>query len=391
MGKGSKNRKPQPAPAPAPAQAAAPTSSPSVSVPAARGSQVRRIVLQFIAILGLSVALGLVFNAANPIGVRFAETSTPVEPHPKPLTSFDLLSTSSIAAKTPQPSPQPAPAPSAVAQQTPTSRPSVTIPLTPVAPTAVYALPPTVVSNLPPLPTPAAAAVAPTNPAQIHWRAAKPLAAGGHAVLVDVRPRPVYDAGHIPDAVSLPETSSPAEFTAFLKLLPTNTTLIVYCASTSCSQSKRVADRLVTEFHYAPVKYMTGGYQEYQQEELAKPQPPATPSPPQSQHEPRPSAAEETESMNRAMKKAREKLDVLVTTLTMTGDFVINDRASVKDGRVTVNLDIDLASQDAKSAFASRKLQNNTYPGFKRIYEETMREAGFSSVSVSVNTNPFKY
>jgi hypothetical protein len=75
----------------------------------------------------------------------------------------------------------------------------------------------------------------------------------------------------------------------------------------------------------------------------------------------------------------------------MTGDFVINDRASVKDGRVTVNLDIDLASQDAKSAFASRKLQNNTYPGFKRIYEETMREAGFSSVSVSVNTNPFKY
>ena len=132
-----------------------------------------------------------------------------------------------------------------------------------------------VISNLPPLPAQAAAAVAPTNPAPIHWRDAKPLAAAKEAVLVDVRARPMYDAGHIPNAVSLPETSSSAEFAAFLKLLPTNMTVIVYCASTSCSQSKRVADRLVTEFHFAPVKYMTGGYQEYQQEELAKPQPAA--------------------------------------------------------------------------------------------------------------------
>lgn len=107
--------------------------------------------------------------------------------------------------------------------------------------------------------------------------------------------------------------------------------------------------------------------------------------------EPRPATAEETERMNRAMTAARGKLDLVIDTLRMSGDFVIKDRAYIRDGRVTVNLDIDLVSQDAKSAFASRKLQNNTYPGFKRIYEEAMRDEGFSSASCYINTNPFKY
>ena len=95
--------------------------------------------------------------------------------------------------------------------------------------------------------------------------------------------------------------------------------------------------------------------------------------------------------MNRAMSKARAKLDTVISTLGMSGDFIITDRAYVSDGRVTVNLDIDLVSEGAKSAFASRKLQNNTYPGFKSIYEAAMLEEGFSSVSAYINTNPFKY
>ena len=95
-------------------------------------------------------------------------------------------------------------------------------------------------------------------------------------MLVDVRHKAMYDAGHIPRAISLPETSSPEEFTTFLNQHPTNLTLIVYCSSTSCSQSARVAGRLVTQFHRPSVKYMTGGYLEYQQAELAnKPTPPA--------------------------------------------------------------------------------------------------------------------
>lgn len=274
MGKGSKNRKPQSTPTLVSAQAVLRTASPISSPATTRVPLARRITLQFAAVLCLSTALGFVFNAANPIGVRFANSSSGVDLRTGPVTNFNLLTTGTIAAKTTAPVSPPALPPLPGAQRALTPLPPVKIPLTPVAPTAAYTLPPIVISNLPPLPAPVTA-VAPTNPAPIHWRDAKPLAAGGHAVLVDVRPRPVYDAGHIPDAVSLPETSSPAEFAAFLKLLPANTTLIVYCASTSCSQSKRVADRLVAEFHFAPVKYMTGGYQEYQQEELAKPQPAA--------------------------------------------------------------------------------------------------------------------
>ena len=115
------------------------------------------------------------------------------------------------------------------------------------------------------------------NPAAIHWAQAKPLVDAGQAVLVDVRAKGMYDAGHIPGAISLPETSSPEEFTAFLNQHPTNLTLIVYCSSTSCSQSARVAGRLVTEFQRPSVKYMTGGYMEYQQWQAS--QPPATTTP----------------------------------------------------------------------------------------------------------------
>ena len=91
----------------------------------------------------------------------------------------------------------------------------------------------------------------------------------GQGILVDVRHKAMYDAGHIPGAISLPETSTPEEFTAFLNQQPTNLTLIVYCSSTSCSQSARVAGRLATQYQRPSVKYMTGGYMEYQQAELA--------------------------------------------------------------------------------------------------------------------------
>ena len=225
MGKGSKHRKPQSTPTLVSAQAVSRTASPISAPTAMRAPLARRITLQF-----ASTALGFVFNAANPIGVRFAKSSSGVDLSAGPLTNFTLLSTSTIVAKTTTPVARRTFPSSSVAQPSPTPLPPVKVPPTPVAQTDLHPPPPVAISNLPPQPAPVTA-VAPTNPAPIHWRDAKPLAAGGHAVLVDVRPRPVYDAGHIPDAVSLPETSSPAEFAAFLKLLPTNTTLIVYCAS----------------------------------------------------------------------------------------------------------------------------------------------------------------
>lgn len=285
MGKGHKHRKPQPGSASTPPQSAAKATVPPSTVPlGAQSPTARRIALQFAALLGLSAALGFTFNAANPIGVRFGKVAAASAPAAS-LTNFALASTTGVVATAPQPTP---PAPQTTAQSPQPIQPPIPRPPIPRLPTAAVThvhTPPVTVPSVRPPTNAAPLAVAPPaqtnlNPAPIHWREAKPLVAAGHAVLVDVRARPNYDAGHIPDAVSLPETSSSAEFAAFLKLLPANLTLIVYCSSTSCSQSLRVANRLVAEFHHPSVKYMTGGYMEYQQEELAGSQQPANPQQP---------------------------------------------------------------------------------------------------------------
>lgn len=283
MGKRHNRRKPHPASAPVPVSSAGNTSTrpPSGSFPTP-ASAVRRIGLQFAALLSLSAVLGFTFNAANPIGVRFGK-ATVTAPPATSLTNFALSSSASLVAAAATVAPEPAALPTPQPTQRPIPRPpSPQLPTTAVTHVSVPTVaPPPARPATNPVPL-AVASTAQTNlnPAPIHWREAKLLVASGQALLVDVRPAPVYDAGHIPDAISLPESSSAEIVNAFLKQVPTNLTLIVYCSSTSCSQSKRVADRLVGMHKWASVKYMTGGYLEYQQEELAKRQEPANPQPP---------------------------------------------------------------------------------------------------------------
>jgi len=225
--------------------------------------------LQLTTLLGLSAALGFAFNSANPIGVRFGDVAKPAAPLTS-LTNFNLASTASVAVTTPQPTQQttlqplrqPVPMP-----PHPSRSASVATQLQRQAVAAVTlpATNPPVVVNPP--------AQTNLNPSPIHWREAKPLIASGQALLLDVRLTAMYDAGHIPDAISIPETLRNEEVDAFLKKVPTNMMLITYCSSTSCSQSKRVADRLAVYHKWPAVKYMTGGYLEYQQEEMARSQP----------------------------------------------------------------------------------------------------------------------
>jgi rhodanese-related sulfurtransferase len=262
MGKGRKNRNPQPGPASAPAQAVAPTPAAPPSASVAPASTARRIALQFAALLGLSAALGFTFNAANPIGVRFGGSSVASLDRAGGPTDFNLLSASNVAAAPPLPTAPPTPQPAARPTAPPPSLKEMADFYQPTAAAPSLSR----LSNPPPTVT---VTPAPTNPAAIHWREAKPLVAAGLALLLDVRLAPVYDAGHIPDAISLPEASTAEMINAFLEKVPTNLTLIVYCSSTTCSQSKRVADRLVGIHKWGAVKYMTGGYLEYQQEELA--------------------------------------------------------------------------------------------------------------------------
>jgi rhodanese-related sulfurtransferase len=113
----------------------------------------------------------------------------------------------------------------------------------------------------------------PPIPLSITWVEAKPWIAEGKAVLIDARHRPNFEAGHIPGAISLPITSTIEELEAFQKEYPPETRLIVYCGNASCALSKRLAEQLVNQYRFQNVHYMIGGYQEWQQAELAAPKP----------------------------------------------------------------------------------------------------------------------
>jgi len=106
------------------------------------------------------------------------------------------------------------------------------------------------------------------SPTRITWAQAKPLLASGQIVLVDARPKAAYDAGHIPEAISLPEAAPPEQFAAFQKQYGPKTHIIVYCTDTKCAASMRQAIKLVTWYNYQKVQFMPGGYQEWQQTEL---------------------------------------------------------------------------------------------------------------------------
>lgn len=270
----SKHRKHQSSPvAHAPAQSPDPSSPPATppSVPT-----VGRVGWRLAAVLGASVVLGFAFNSSSPLGIRFETESEPAltaTPAPSPLPAAPPPPTvAAVTSRVEVLAPGAAVAP---AQTPPTEKP-LSVAVTTPFPSASLPRPhpPLTPVVSPPPPHGAAATPPPQNPAPIHWAEARPLVETGQAVLVDVRHKAMYDAGHIPGAVSLPETSPPEEFTAFLNQHPTNLTLIVYCSSVSCSQSARVANRFVAQYQRPSVKYMTGGYQEYQQAQQSQPKAP---------------------------------------------------------------------------------------------------------------------
>lgn len=225
------------------------------------------------AVVGLGTLLGFTFNSASPLGIRFGTPTAPA------VAAIPPTEVSVPPAAVPAPEktvPPPMPARPQVVQVTE----QISVAPLPPAPATVFPAPN---QPVPVAPTQGVAAVTPPaaelNPAPTHWPEVKALVAEGRAVLVDVRHTPLFQAGHIPGAISLPEVSPPEAFRSFLDQQPTNMIVVVYCSSTSCSQSARVANRLVHEFKWAKVRYMTGGYQEYQQAELAKPTATTPPQP----------------------------------------------------------------------------------------------------------------
>lgn len=86
----------------------------------------------------------------------------------------------------------------------------------------------------------------------------------GNVPILDVRPRDIYDYGHLPGALSFPL----AEFDESLKRLASrfkkNAYLLVYCSGFDCSDSHTFASRLIS-LGYTRVQVYAGGFGEWEE------------------------------------------------------------------------------------------------------------------------------
>jgi rhodanese-related sulfurtransferase len=108
------------------------------------------------------------------------------------------------------------------------------------------------------------------NFSPVSWPILKPMVAEGKVLLVDARPAPNFNAGHIPGAVSLPSTSPAEELALFRERFGTDRQVAVYCVNTSCGLSKDLARRLIGEQGFKSVWLMPGGYQEWMAVEVSQ-------------------------------------------------------------------------------------------------------------------------
>jgi rhodanese-related sulfurtransferase len=222
-----------------------------------------------LAIVGLGTLLGLAFNASNPVGIRFSDPSAAEAPIP-------AKSAREIASVTRAEPAVTLPGANLENSLTSTVRPSA-VPKSGVGGTSGLVVTPG--QGIPPVIAGVKSGdlaqgtgggstnpvvLSRQNPSATTWAQTSPILAAGKCVLVDARPAGAYEAGHIPGAISLPQTSTDDEVRSFLEKHGTNSHVVVYCSSTSCSLSFKLASRLVNDFKYQNVEFMTGGYMEWQ-------------------------------------------------------------------------------------------------------------------------------
>ncbi len=84
----------------------------------------------------------------------------------------------------------------------------------------------------------------------------------GDTLLVDAREGDLYAEGHLPGARSLPRGASSEQVAAFLREVPFDRPLIVYCSGYGCEDSFILAERLLAE-GYRDVRVFEGGLPEW--------------------------------------------------------------------------------------------------------------------------------
>lgn len=83
-------------------------------------------------------------------------------------------------------------------------------------------------------------------------------------LLVDARPRELYDEQRIPGALWLTESDWDGALPDVLGLWRDGIPLVIYCGGTGCSASKRVALRLLRDISDARIYVLRGGFPAWQ-------------------------------------------------------------------------------------------------------------------------------
>jgi len=179
-------------------------------------SWIKPILLRACALIAASTLIGLAFNNANPLGIRWEETKKGDPPPNDPVLNTDTdvsAGGSQVGGVNHDPSRH---------SQGDGAPPAVT------------------------------------------WEEAALFLTSGDALLVDSRPRAAYRAGCIPGAVSLPAGGVQEEIPEFIKKYRLDTILIIYCDDSKCGSSTRAA-KVLMSYGYEHVLDMPGGYAEWRQ------------------------------------------------------------------------------------------------------------------------------
>jgi rhodanese-related sulfurtransferase len=106
-----------------------------------------------------------------------------------------------------------------------------------------------------------AAFPAPKTIPAMTWPQVKAM--GNAVVVVDAREPTAFDAGHVPNAVSLPTRLLPEKIAKFAADVPRNRPIVVYCANAQCPLSSTLAHALAEQYGYLDVRHVPGGYAEW--------------------------------------------------------------------------------------------------------------------------------
>jgi rhodanese-related sulfurtransferase len=85
-----------------------------------------------------------------------------------------------------------------------------------------------------------------------------------NALILDARPGPFYENGHVPGALNLSREDFAHDYRRLAPVLKTNAErpIIVYCSGGDCHDSRMVASALLS-FGFADVKVFSGGWEQW--------------------------------------------------------------------------------------------------------------------------------